>query len=115
MERNYCPQEPVDDTNTHSGLNVGKQKKKSFTDRLAVRLAVSLAIAAVAAAVRFTLPDVYFEVTSHFSNSVDFVSAFNAIGRGLSGESDMSEALKDAYKYAFVGEETDSFQVSHFD
>lgn len=92
-----------------------KAKSGNIIDKLSRQLLISLLILTAAAAVRFFLPQVYERITESFSNSVDFVSAFNAIGEGISGEQDMSDAIARACRYAFIGSETDSFQVVSLD
>ena len=89
-------------------------KKYRLWGSLGVRLMVSLIAAAIAAAVRFSSPEMYYKTASYFSDSVDFVSAFNAVSRGVSGEQDMQEALREACRYAFVGtRQEDKFPVSN--
>lgn len=91
------------------------QIPEKMIKKLKRQLIISLIIVMAAAAVRFFMPGTYENIADHFSNSVDFVSAFNAIGEGISGEQDIKDALSDACRYAFVGTDTDSFQASSID
>lgn len=107
----------INEENEHSDETVQSPKpakKPRLWGSLGVRLAVSLIAAAIAAAVRFSSPETYHKTASYFSDSVDFISAFNAVSRGVSGEQDMQEALREACRYAFVGSrQEDKFPVSN--
>lgn len=83
-------------------------KKHRLWGSLGVRLMVSLIAVAIAAAVRFSSPEMYYKTASCFSDSVDFISAFNAVSRGISGEQNMQEAMREACRYAFVGAQNES-------
>lgn len=118
----------VTDMENEVDINIGKEtgkadkmvqstksaNKRRILGSLGVRLTVSLIAAVIAAAVRLSSPEVYCKTTSCFSDSVDFISAFHAVSRGVSGEQDMQEALREAYRFAFVGSrQEDKFPVSN--
>jgi murein DD-endopeptidase MepM/ murein hydrolase activator NlpD len=71
--------------------------------RLMIKLAVSLAILIIAVAIKFMFPDIVSKINGSLPADMDYRSALGALGEGLSGSKNMSEALGEAYTYAFVG------------
>jgi len=72
----------------------------------AVKLIVCIAIFALSAAIKLIFPASLEKVESDvfrvISGDVNYRAAVEAIGRGIGGETDMKEALSDAWVYAFV-------------
>lgn len=91
--------------------SINKEEKKNNGNKLGVKLAVSVVILFFASLLRFYLPEHYFSVSEKMTKSVDFVSAFNAVESGLSGEEKMIEAVKDACRYVFIGTDDEKLRV----
>ena len=87
------------------------KKIKHKPDELSVKLAVSVIILIAAAVFRFYMPEEFVEASDMFDDSVDFVSAFNAVEAGISGEIKMKDAFKEACRYAFVGTDDNEYMV----
>lgn len=90
---------------------VKKEDKKHTRNKLGVKLAVSLVILVCASIMRFYMPEEFLSVSDKLTKSVDFVSAFNAVESGISGEVKMSDAFVNACRYAFVGTDDEKFEV----
>jgi len=67
-----------------------------------IKLTVCACILALSLIFKLLLPGTYAALSDRLSGSVDFKSAFSAIGQGLGGEQKISEALAEAYRFAFI-------------
>lgn len=95
----------------HNNTVKTKEPKARNKSRLGAKLLISLAILVIAVAVKANMPDAFRSASEKLNRSVDFISAFNAVEEGLSGEVKMSDAVKSACRYAFIGTDENEFAV----
>ena len=76
------------------------------------KLLICGGLLAVSMAIKLLAPSAYGAISSYLSGSVDFRAAFSAVGEGISGEAPMSEALSEAYKYAFTAVRDDALTAA---
>ena len=69
----------------------------------AIKLGLCLGIVAVLMLVKLIFPDAVARLGKSLDYSVDFKAAFSVLGEGISGEKTFSEALGEAFTYAFRG------------
>ena len=89
------------------GAQTNNARQNDRRERIrAVKLIICIGIFALSAAVKFIFPASVERVGSDvfhiISGDVNYRAAVEAIGRGIGGETDMKEALSDAWIYAFV-------------
>ena len=87
------------------------KKKRGFFDRLVIQLLVSVLIVAGAVGVKNVYPEILGKAAEYVSSSVDFERAFEAISMGISGETELKEAITDACRYAFISGDDEIFAV----
>ena len=66
-----------------------------------VKLAVSVSILGGLLLLRSLAPAAFSDLRAQLSSSVDLRAAFAAVGEGISGRREMTEALTEAYRFAF--------------
>ncbi len=87
------------------------KRKRGFFDRLFLQLLVSVLIIAGAFGVKSAYPEIFGKATQYVSSSVDFERAFEAISLGISGETELKQAITDACRYAFISGDDEIFAV----
>ena len=87
----------------------GKAQRHVFpailiTRYFGLKLSVSVCILGFLLLLRAFAPSAYSGVCERLSSTVDLRSAFCAVGEGISGKREITEALTDAYQFAFSPE-----------
>lgn len=88
---------PYTGTSTRTHRRHKKDKERNPGLKLAVCIGIILSVLIF----RLLFPQAAESISDYFTESSDFKAAFNALGEGLSGERNLSEAVEDAFQYAF--------------
>lgn len=68
-----------------------------------IKLMICIGIFFVAVLIKLAFPDTLERMSVKIQNSIDYKAVFISLGEGLSGEKKLSQALGEAYAYAFTG------------
>lgn len=68
-----------------------------------VKLMICIGIFFIAVLFKLAFPDTMERMSVRIQNSIDYKAVFISLGEGLSGEKKLSQALGEAYAYAFTG------------
>ena len=104
MEQQYGTPVPAEEQTAAAGKQAEQRAEIARTIRRRRRIAAAV-IAAAAVILRFAAPQtvehVRGQVQRALTGNVDFAAAAETLGRGLSGELGLEQALEQAYTYAF--------------
>lgn len=94
----------------------GQTNHRKSSSRRLVQLTISGAILVAVVAVKLTSPSFLEpyrqQLLQWMGQESDFVAAFSAVGRAVSGNDDVGDALNDAYVAVFGGEEVENKEGS---